>query len=189
MKTLQALSAIFFIGLLTACASTPATRYYLLEPAAGAVNASDGISVGLHPVVVPEYLRRSALLTDAGGSTLNFSSEGRWGEPLADGIYRVSAIDLAALLKTGQWRTWPWSESPTIEVRIAVLSLVRDTNQALLTADVQLMQRGEKGPRRSHFLKTWQQTPRDASDIATAEAYSALVQAMNRDIFNAIEAM
>ncbi len=175
---------------LTACASGPTPSYYLLEAGTRTVSQSGGVSLGLHPIAIPEHLRRSALLVNASGGALKFSGQGRWGEPLTDGIRRVSALDLAAALGSGELRPWPWSgaQQPQIEVHINVLTLDRSRQQATLIADVAITDRRDNETVSEQFLRTWTTQPSGTSDAATAAAYSALIQKMNRDIAAAINA-
>lgn len=176
-------------ALLAGCVSQPSPpQYFLLQTSAPAGNHSGGVSVGLHPITVPEYLQRSALLVDSDAAQLRYSFDGRWGEPVADGMHRVSTVELSRLLNTGNLQRWPWSQQqrPEIEVKIAVLAMeVRDST-ALLSAEVAVTDNREEAAASHRFVRSWRAPIPAKSDAATAEAYSALVQAMNTDIAAAV---
>lgn len=171
--------------LLTGCVSqTSAPRYFLLQATTTVVNYDGGPSIGLYPITMPEYLQRSALLVDSDDSQLRYSFDGRWGEPLADGIHRVSTLELSRLLGTGNLRRWPWSQKqkPDIEVAITVLALEPQDDTARLSAEVSIKDHRTSELHMQRFIRTWQTTIDEPTDSAIARAHSALVQAMNADI-------
>ena len=179
------------VPLLAGCVSQGnPPRYFLLQSKAPAGDHSGGLSVGVHPITVPEYLQRSALLIDSDASRLRYSFDGRWGEPVADGIHRVSTVELSRLLDTGNLQRWPWSrqQRPEIEVKIAVLAMERHDSTALLSAEVAVIDNRGAESATHRFVRSWRAPVPEASDDAIAEAYSTLVQAMNADIAAAVNA-
>ena len=63
-----------------------------------------------------------------------------WAEPLAEGVQRVLGLNLAQLLNTQNLNYFPWDtrHPPEYGVRISVLDLDADAQQATLTADWRL---------------------------------------------------
>jgi uncharacterized lipoprotein YmbA len=180
--------ALLTLIALSACSSAPPTRYFLLEADAAAIAADDGITLGLHPVEIPEYLQRTRLLLDASGGSLAYSNNSRWSEPLADAIYRVSQLQLAQQLSTGNFSRWPWSPDarPDWEVRISVLAMECRAGQCLLTAEIGLRQSAEELQPWQRLIRTWRASPENNDEGAIAASYGALVRSMNRDIADLI---
>lgn len=170
------------------CVNQSPPRYFLLQATETALQLQDGLSIGVHPVVVPEYLKRSALLRERRDATLVYSHDGRWGEPLADGIYRVSILELAQRLGTGNIQPWPWSrqQRPAIEVRIHILALEQQDGSAKLSAEIAITDQREETASSQRFIRSWREATAGSADAAVAAAYGRLIQAMNADIARAI---
>lgn len=88
----------------TACiGSSPAARFYLLEPIASAdapatAAVLDKPTVALAPVRIPHYLERAQLVTASGKNTYQLDEWHRWAESLDDNITRVVLRDLSLLM-------------------------------------------------------------------------------------------
>ena len=88
----------------TACiGSSPAARFYLLEPIASADAPAtpavlDKPTVALAPVRIPHYLERAQLVTASGKNTYQLDEWHRWAESLDDNITRVVLRDLSLLM-------------------------------------------------------------------------------------------
>jgi uncharacterized lipoprotein YmbA len=89
--------------LLSACAVTPASRYYLLSPlAVQAEKAAEPISrLGIGTISLPDYLNRPQLVTRGSGGRLLMRDGERWGEALEDSVRRVLGENLGRLLGPG----------------------------------------------------------------------------------------
>jgi uncharacterized protein len=91
--------------LLSACATTPASRYYLLDPLAGPPiekAADTGSRLGIGTINLPDYLSRQQLVIRAAGGRLLMRDGERWGEPLEDSVRRVLGENLSRLLGPGK---------------------------------------------------------------------------------------
>lgn len=126
---------------------TPPPKLYLLtaldsesSPAAG----DRELAVGVGPVTLPEYLRRSEIVTRSGCAAggdfcaeLQLSQVVRWAEPLEDAVVRVLAEDLSVLLGTESVVRYPWRPSASLDFQVTV-DLARfdadTTGRAVLTA-------------------------------------------------------
>lgn len=172
--------------LLAGCGSSPTHNYYLLQATSTASEAADpGISLGIGPVTVPEYLNRNAMVYSGPGNRLHVSRLDRWAEPLQDSIPRVLGLNLAAELGTQDLRPHPWQRSqfPDLAVQLWLLQLdVRD-GDAELVAEWRLHRPrdDEELERRISRLSTplpggnWQPD-------AAAAAYSELLQTLSGEI-------
>lgn len=91
--------------LLTACTTTPASRYYLLDPLAAPKMeklADAGNRLGIGTINLPDYLNRQQLVIRGSGGQLLIRDGERWGEPLEDSVRRVLGENLSRLLGSGK---------------------------------------------------------------------------------------
>ena len=107
------------------CGTTPATHYYMLDPAVQAV-AGRGLpdgrapSIGIAPVDFPAYLDRPQIVTRGGGAEIHLSDIHRWAEPLRDNFTRVLAANLSRLLGTDRVGIEPSRLRAEPDYRLAV---------------------------------------------------------------------
>ena len=88
---------------LTACASSPPTRFYALDPApaGGSAHEASGTPVKIDAVHIPPALDRSSMLRGESGNQLEISSQDRWAGDLGEMIRSVLTQDLAQRLPAG----------------------------------------------------------------------------------------
>jgi len=91
------------------------TKYYLLQPIASSVSGEqqtgakdNGISVGVGPVRMREYLNRPQVVTRTGENEIQIGQFHNWAEPLGDNFSTILATNLSTLLETNQIALWPW---------------------------------------------------------------------------------
>jgi len=97
--------------LLSACGSSPPTRFYALsEVAPTSTSAVSGdanaVPVRVEPVAIPAELDRLELVHHTGPNQVQVSDFDRWAAPLDEQIRRVLSEDLSARLPAG-WVTDP----------------------------------------------------------------------------------
>ena len=104
------------------CASSKPSRYYLLSALSPAESAKEdqGMSVGIGPIELPEYLDRPQIVTRGSQNRLYLGEFDRWAEPLEQNFARVLAENLAALLSTDDVVQYPWKRSARIDCQIIV---------------------------------------------------------------------
>ncbi len=83
--------------------STPASRFYLLEPLAAAELPVSSMVAGkptlaLAPVRIPHYLERAQLVSASGKNTYQLDELHRWAESLDDNMTRVILQDLSVMM-------------------------------------------------------------------------------------------
>jgi len=93
----RALAPALLVTVLSACATSPPTRFYELVPIAGE-DVGSPIAVRVDAVTIPASHDRPQIVTAAGGPARALAEFDRWIEPLDEGIQRVLALDLAARL-------------------------------------------------------------------------------------------
>ena len=107
---------------LVACSRTPRPRLYVLAPLeapAAVAGASAGLGIGVGPVTLAPHLDRPQIVTRRGGE-VHLDELDRWAEPLADGVARVLAESLGALLATERTWIYPWRPSVPVDVQASV---------------------------------------------------------------------
>ncbi len=111
--------AVFsFVGLLSACRSSPPVTFYTLNtqnPAFESRNSPAGrernLSIGISPIYLPEYLDRPQIVTLKGTHTLHLAEFHRWAAPLDQEIGQVFAKNFIVLLQTSKIIFFPWDSS------------------------------------------------------------------------------
>ncbi|MBI5556256.1 MAG: membrane integrity-associated transporter subunit PqiC [Deltaproteobacteria bacterium] len=111
--------------LLTGCVRSVPAQYYQLSALRGdTVRAEFGVSkeatIGLGPVLLPEYLERPQIVSRTSANRLILSTRHRWVEPLAENMPRVLGEDLSALLGTDRILLHPWTRGRRIDCQIIV---------------------------------------------------------------------
>lgn len=101
------------------------SKFYILTPQTptgqvSAASAGAGMSIGLGPVTIPDYLDRPAIVTRIGSNELRLSENNRWGEPLKQGFANVLSRDLAMRLGAAQVHRFPWYNSSSIDYQVKV---------------------------------------------------------------------
>ena len=95
--TVAAGALIVFIA---GCASTPASRFYVLSPVAPPAAHVSEVSVAVGPVSVPAVVDRPQIVVTMGPNRVWPDEFNRWASPLQDGIARVIGENLVAMLGT-----------------------------------------------------------------------------------------
>jgi uncharacterized lipoprotein YmbA len=157
-------------------------RFYLLTPmaapsAASAPAALDGAAtIGIGPVRIPAYLDRPQIVTRRGREEIDLAEFDRWGEPVAEGLPRAIADNLAVLMPGENIALFPWAGSRPIRHRVLIDvtrfdgtpggDVVLDARWRVLAAD-----RQELVVRRSVL-----------SEATGGPGYPALVAALSRSL-------
>jgi uncharacterized lipoprotein YmbA len=116
-------AACIFVLAATGCASTPPSSFYTLTPLPEAADrslslADRGPSVGVGPVVFPDFLDRPQIVSRAGSNRLALDELNRWAGSLQDGFLRVLGENLAHLLGTGRILVYPAEVRFTTDFRV-----------------------------------------------------------------------
>ncbi|MDD5581150.1 MAG: PqiC family protein [Methylobacter sp.] len=118
--------------LLTACASTPATNFYVLEPlsepTASTTKTANKRLIGIGPVSMPALLERKQIVTRGENSSVQIAEFHQWASPLKENIVQALAHNLAALRPDDTVRTYPWSAFGSVNYRIILDILRFDTS-------------------------------------------------------------
>jgi uncharacterized lipoprotein YmbA len=101
---------------------SPLPHAYVLAPAgpSGLPAAGRGPAVGVGPVMIPGYLDRTAIVVRAAGDEVRLSEDHRWAESLKDGVARVVAENLAAMIPTDAIVVYPWKTLWVVQYRVTL---------------------------------------------------------------------
>jgi uncharacterized protein len=93
----RALMAATLLAMVAGCAS-PSTQLYTIAVQPGPTVAGSPKTIGLHDISLAGYLDRAPIVRSADGYSLQVMPNDTWGEPLAEMIGRVLAVELAERL-------------------------------------------------------------------------------------------
>ena len=109
------------------------SRFYTLDAMsvneaashAAATGSTQDMRIGIVPVNIPEYLKKSQIVTRTGSSEISLAEFDRWAGSLDEDIGRVVAENLSLLLKTDKVLNFPWRRNVeldyTIEMQVSRL--------------------------------------------------------------------
>lgn len=130
MKSCRLLKEFLFLALamavlLTGCARSTPIQYYQLsalrdDRAAAEFAVPKEATIGLGPVLLPEYLARPQIVSRTSANRLALADRERWAEPLAENLPRVLSEDLSALLGTDRILAYPWIRERKVDCQITV---------------------------------------------------------------------
>jgi len=175
--------------LLTGCGTTPSSNYYLLSSPENGLPGGAEPSLGIGPIVIPEYLNRNSMVFLEGENALHIASYERWAEPLGDGIQRVMAMNLAGMLDTQNVRAFPWAQSraPEYGIRLRIAALDAGQGKARLVAEWVLLNESATSEVTRRLSRLEAGIPEgDDRGSAVAAAYSELLYRLSEEIAAAV---
>jgi uncharacterized lipoprotein YmbA len=173
----------FMIFLLTACSTTPAVKYYTLNPfsemqpdISQAVSGTP-LAIGVGPVKFPKFLDRPQIVTRKSQHRVEVSEFHRWAGSFSEDFLRVLAKNISMLLPADRVAAYPWADrfSPSFCIPLTV-----EQFDGQFGGDVVLNvtwsvwnQKDANGPVIKHTR---------IKEPVSAEDYEALVEAQSRAI-------
>jgi uncharacterized lipoprotein YmbA len=129
------LAGNFLCGCITT--TTPATRFYLLNPLGPAatriseIDVKAELSVEIVSLRLPQYLERPQIVTRSSKNRLELAEYHQWGGNLRKNMMRVLAQNLSRLLATPHIAIYPYRPtiSPDFRVEMEVLQFERDFDE------------------------------------------------------------
>ena len=101
-------------------ARSPGSDFYTLSAMGSAAPAPAGYSIAVGPVSVPEIVDRPQIVVRSGPNKVFIDEFHRWGSPLGDGISRVVAENLSAILRTRLVAVFPKATSAGAKYRAII---------------------------------------------------------------------
>lgn len=128
------LPGILAIGLLSACASTPETHFYVLDALSRAPQTSTTHApqrlIGLGPVTLPALLERKQIVSRSGDNRITASEQHQWAAPLQAAITETLAQNLSVLLPRDAVKAYPWHAYGDMDMHVIVDIVRFETNAA-----------------------------------------------------------
>jgi len=123
-RSLAAGSIVALAALVSSCFGPrqDTSRYYVLNSLAttSVTGTDEAISVGVGPVVLPDYLTRSRMAIRISETEIDYSRDDHWAEPLAESVERTLTENLAVLLDTGHVLRYPWNTATPPDIAVAI---------------------------------------------------------------------
>jgi len=169
--------------LLASCSTTPAVKYYTLNPGFDIqpdnfqAVSGDALAIGVGPVELPKFLDRPQIVTRKSQYRIEVSEFHRWAGSFSEDFLRVLAKNISMLLSADRVSAYPWTDqfSPTYRIPLTV-----DQFDGQLGGHVVLnvtwsvwRQKGENEPVVRHTR---------IKEPVSGETYDALVEAQSRAI-------
>ncbi len=173
--------ALVLLSTIGGCGTTKPTQFYLLRASDTSIHqdrlATDSLplSVGVGPLVLPKYLDRPQIVTQASMHELSLAEYHKWAEPLKGRMLHVLGENLSDSLLTDEVIVFPWKRSQTPDYQVTFDVLQFD---GMEDRDVVFKVRwkifGEEGTKLIQKKVSVITEPWDGQD------YGMLVQAMSR---------
>lgn len=163
-------------------------QYYVLEPLAEAAQTEtrSTSTIGVGPVVIPQYLDRTGIVSRKGGSELVVDERARWAEPLDEMLARTIAENLVRLTGSPRVFAYPWTRDITFDQRVYVRIVqfeIGDDGAAHLVCQWQTSA-GDDEP--TLVRSSLRASPNGASIDAKVAALSDTVATLSREIAEAV---
>ncbi len=110
--------AIGLAVLLAACASPDS--YYSLSADGPVPTTISGVSIGVGPVSIPDYVDRAELVFQSEEHRFQIPFEHRWAGSLQETTTRVLGTNLARRLNTGNLHLHPWEPKINLQYEVPV---------------------------------------------------------------------
>src|SRR5512135_2763058 len=115
----------FLAIVLSGCASTPSTRFFVLSSIydPGKMRSLEGercYALAIGPVKVSEYLSQPEIVTRINQNEIRLDEFAKWAEPLENNVSRVLVDNLRSLLCIRSISVAPWGRQALIDYRIEV---------------------------------------------------------------------
>ena len=179
----------------SSCSTGPPTRLYILTSLTRAESVSQatgrrGMSLGVGPVELPQYVNRPQIVTGQHSSELHSAASAQWAEPLQDGFTRVLAENLSLLLATDRIAIFPWKTFvPEYQVVVEVTHFLGQTGgEVSLVALWSILGKNSRDALVSK-KSSFHESTGSSEYEALAAAMSRTVAALSRDIAVALLAL
>jgi hypothetical protein len=123
---LTLVSVLFLLIAISGCGSTPPSKFYTLHSLGDlgtkqqSTSAVPGISVGIRPVEIPDYLDRTQIVTRDSLNELKIAEFERWSGSLRENINMILAENISILLFSDRILSYPWDPAVKIDYWITV---------------------------------------------------------------------
>lgn len=173
------------IGALTACSTSPAPRFYIIEPlrTSAGLQTDKNLIVAVGSVKLPAHLNRKEIVTYSQRNRVNLAEFDRWAEPLNDNMTNVLAENLSELIPSDQVYAYPWDMVNDFDytVRVRVIAFGANASGEIVLSASWMIHSASDIPVK--YMKTRYSAPRRGDDmVALVAAMSQAIEQLGRDI-------
>ena len=181
------------VTLLAGCASSPPTRFYMLnstqdirEMTARTDNNCPTIGVG--PIELPQYLSRAQIATAPSENEVSYADFDQWAQPLPGNFSHVIAENLSKLVCTKAVYQFPWimPEHPDYRVRIQVVTMTGNPGGTAFVDSWWTVSDSKEKKLTVSNRSRYSEPVRGQDYTALVQAYSKILASLSRDIAKAI---
>jgi uncharacterized protein len=178
------------LGLAVGCGSAPSSRFYTLSAAPTTTASPSSLSVAVGPVSIPAVVDRPQIVVSTGPNQVRLEEFNRWASPLQNGIARVVAENLVAMLGTPRVTLSSQVLSAEADYRAAieVQSFESAPGEAAVLDAVWTVRRAKDGTAQMGRT-TVRELVQDKSYDALAAAHSRALARLSRDIADAVRTL
>jgi uncharacterized lipoprotein YmbA len=189
MRRLATIAVPWALLLLVAGCSSPTSRFYSLTAAPTAAATPSDLSVVVNPVIIPAAVDRAQMVVSVGKNQVFVDEFNRWVGPLQNGIARVVAENLVAMLGTPQVTVSSQTLTlPDYRVAIDVQRFDSALGEAATLDAFWTVLRIKDG--RSQTGRTSLREPTTAPGYdGVAAAHSRALERLSRDIAGGVQAL
>ncbi|MEJ2656664.1 MAG: PqiC family protein [Desulfobacterales bacterium] len=174
---------LLVVFLLASCSTTPAVKYYTLNPGFNIqpnnlqTASGDTLAIGVGPVELPKFLDRPQIVTRKSRHQVTVSEFHRWAGSFSEDFLRVLVKNISMLLPEDRVAAYPWTEqfSPTYRIPLTVNQFDGQFGRQVVL-NVTWVVWNQKGASEPVVRHTRIKEP------VSAENYDALVEAQSRAI-------
>jgi uncharacterized lipoprotein YmbA len=190
MCRLILVARVFVLVTLGAGCASPASRFYTLSAGATPAATPSNLSVAVGPVSVPAVVDRPQIVVTTSPNQVRVEEFNRWAAPLQNGIARVVAENLVAMLGTPRVTLSPQTLSADADYRAAieVQSFESAPGEAAVLDAVWTVRRTKDGKAETGRT-TVREAAQEKSYDALAAAHSRALARLSRDIADAVRAL
>ncbi len=172
-------------AMLASCASNPDQSIYVMsgpiDVNAGLRAAPGSLALNLRPVILPDYLDTTDLVTRTGQYDIKASRTGRWGERLSEGFTRSLAADLCRRMQAYVVTDGP-VETPSVQIAVTVSAFDVTTAASVLAASWTVIWHGDGRPPITRHGKFSSSVAQPGGDPAVVAAMAETVAELSDSI-------
>ena len=189
MRRLASILVVFLLVAFGTGCATPASRFYTLSAGAPPAAMSSNLSVAVGPVSVPAVVDRPEIVVSTGPNQVRLEEFNRWAAPLQNGIARVVAENLVAMLGTPRVTL---SSQSSAEADYRAIIEVQGFDSApgeAATLDAVWTVRRTRDGKSETGRTTARETVQGSGYDALAAAHSRALARLSRDIAGGVQAL
>jgi uncharacterized lipoprotein YmbA len=112
MKKLSVARIVFFILTLSACARSPETQFYVLNPIpfqSTKEKPYQNLRIGLREITIPAYMAKQQIIVHHSPHHVKLSEFHQWAGSIDKNIQRVVETNISTLLPGAVVQSFPWN--------------------------------------------------------------------------------